>query len=99
MIELFIEKVFVPEAKRSVQVIDKCLGKLKGLNDYLNQSLSGRNYLVNHEFSLADLNVASVAKINSAVGIDISEFSNLDQWLNRILERKSALKVAEMATK
>jgi len=93
LIDLLIQLVFVPEAHRNMDLIEKSRDKAKELNAILDRHLVQREYLVEDRFNLADLNVASVAKINRMTQIDIGEFKNLNAWLNRVCERKACLKV------
>jgi glutathione S-transferase len=99
IIEAFIQKVFVPEAHRDHAIIAKSLEKIAPLNQLLEQQLTGRNYLVGSSFSLADINVASVAKLCPLIGADLSQFPAIQSWVNRLMERPAALKVAELERK
>jgi glutathione S-transferase len=99
IIEAFIQKVFVPEAHRDHAIIAKSLEKIAPLNQLLEQQLTDRNYLVGSSFSLADINVASVAKLCPMIGADLSQFPAIQSWVNRLMERPAALKVAELERK
>lgn len=99
IIEAFIQKVFVPEAHRDHAIIAKSLEKIAPLNQLLEQQLTGRDYLVGSSFSLADINVASVAKLCPMIGADLSQFPAIQSWVNRLMERPAALKVAELERK
>lgn len=96
MIQAFIQKVFVPEERRDQGVIDRNLEKVAPLNELLNEHLRERSYMVGPDFTLADLHVASVAKINAQVGTDLGTLGHLQRWLDRMLERPAARKVAEL---
>ena len=96
MIDLLIQNVFVPEPKRDQELIEKSTERVNALNQLLDNELAGKNYLVQHDFTLADLNVASVAKVNLMNKIDISPLKNLDRWLNTVSERPASLKVDEL---
>jgi glutathione S-transferase len=64
----------------------------------LDQALSGRNYLVGDDFTVADLNVAAV--ISRAVDMDLSTVPSLKAWLFRCLDRpaaREALKLKKQA--
>lgn len=97
LIDLFIQLVFVPEDKRDSDVIEKAQNAIKPLNKILDEALTGRSYLVGSEFSMADLNVASVAKINKRVNIDLGQYSQLDDWLTRVMSRPAAMKLNELS--
>lgn len=96
IINVFIQKVFVPEDRRDQAVIEKGIKKVGPMNKLLNEHLNGRNHLIGDDFTLADLNVASVAKINRAIGIDLGEYPHLETWLNKVLERPAAQRVAKL---
>jgi glutathione S-transferase len=93
LIDLLIQLVFVPEANRNLELISKSKEKVAELNKILDDHLDGREYMVEKTFNLADLNIASVAKINKMTRTDISAFKNLDRWLNNVCERKASQKV------
>ena len=57
---------------------------------YLNGQLDGREYLLGAEFSLADLNVASVLAWAVPAKLDLSRFGHAAEWLNRCLSRPTA---------
>lgn len=96
IIDAFIQKVFVPENHRDHNVIARSLEKIGPLNQILEQHLQGRTYMVGTSFSLADINLASVAKLCPLIGADLSAFPALQSWVNRMMERPAALKVAQL---
>jgi glutathione S-transferase len=96
IIDAFIQKVFVPEAQRDQGVITRSLEKLGPLNEILNRHLEGRTYMVGTAFSLADINVASVARLCPLIGADLARYPALQSWVARLLERPAAMKVAQL---
>lgn len=87
IIEVFIQKVFVPEDKRDNDVIESNMKKLPDLFNVLDSALAGKKYLVGNQFSLADLNTASVASISMAIGLDMSPYKNIMSWMGAISDR------------
>ena len=87
IIEVFIQKVFVPEDKRDQKVIDDNLNKLPDLLKVLDSRLAASKYLAGNDFTLADLNTASVATILPAIGVEVASYSNIKNWLGAISER------------
>jgi glutathione S-transferase len=87
LIELFIQKVFIPEGQRDQKLIAENLALLPNLFSVLNSSLNYKKYLVGDHFTLADLNVASVVTIGSAVDFDLKPYQNITTWLSVIAER------------
>ncbi len=93
VIELFIQLTFVPEGRRSQAVMDKARAKIGPLNALLDAQLSKTGQIVGDRFTLADLNVASVALLNRPLGIDISQHGHLSDWLGRTLARPAKQRV------
>jgi glutathione S-transferase len=62
---------------------------LKILNDHL----VDKKYIVGDRFTLADLNVMSVASMSSYVGYDMSAYDNVVSWMKRMAERPAYQKV------
>jgi glutathione S-transferase len=70
-----------PEVERAaLEALEKPL-------TYMNEQLAGRDYLLGKEFTLADLNVASVLAWLFPARIDLSSKPNVQAWLSRCLAR------------
>lgn len=93
VIDLFIQLVFVPEERRSQSVMDAARTKIGPLNAQLDAHLAHSGHMVSDVFTLADLNVASVALLNERIGIDISQHPHLSSWLERTLTRPAKIRV------
>jgi glutathione S-transferase len=73
-----------PEAERAaVEALEKPLA-------YMNGKLAGREYLLGNEFTLADLNVASVMGWVFTAKLDLTKTPNVEQWLTRCWARPAA---------
>ncbi len=96
LIEIFMQKVFVPEDKRDLVMIENQMKKLPNLFHILNSALAGKAYLVGNQFTLADLNTASVVTIAPLIGFDLIPFSNVNQWLSMITRRPAYQKYMEL---
>lgn len=73
-----------PEVERvALEAIEKPL-------TYLNSHLATREYLLGNEFTLADLNVASVLGWLIPARIDLTTKPHVQQWLSRCLGRSAA---------
>ena len=53
----------------------------------LDAELASRACLLGDDFSVADLNVASVLSMAGFVGLDVSGFKNVKRWLDACLGR------------
>lgn len=87
IIEIFIQKVFTPKEKRDNNIIENALNKLPNLLGVLNNSLSGKKYLVGNQFTLADINTASIVNICQMIGLDLKAYPNISEWLGAISDR------------
>jgi glutathione S-transferase len=87
IIDIFIQKVFVPEDKRDNNIIENSLNKLPNLLTVLDSALNGKKYLVGEQFTVADINTASVVSICPMIGVDLTSYSNLNTWLGAISDR------------
>jgi glutathione S-transferase len=67
--------------------------KLKKPLAYMNEALEGRDHLLGGDFSLADLNVASVMTWARAGRLNLDPYPNVKAWLERCTARP-ALKAA-----
>lgn len=72
------------DPKQAAEALQKLAGPLKVLDDHLKT----QQYLVGNQFSVADLNLASV--MSRATQMDLSATPNVKAWLNRCLDRPAA---------
>ncbi len=87
IIEIFIQKVFMPEDKRDHTIIESNLKKLPMLLSVLNNSLQEKKYLAGNQFTVGDINTASVVSICPMIGVDFTEYPHIKNWLNAIGDR------------
>lgn len=99
IIAAFIELVFVPEDKRDQNKIAQAIEKAKPLLETLNQNLEGKDYIIGEDFSLADINVASVVAICEHIQLDLSSYTSINKWMNRLSERPSFIKYQSLIKK
>lgn len=96
LIDIFIQKVFVPEDKRDLKLIENRLNQLPALFQILDNALANRKYLIGDQFTLADINTASVATIAAPVGFDLAPYANVGRWLKLISERPAYQRYMEL---
>jgi glutathione S-transferase len=87
IIQIFIQKVFMPEDIRDNNLIENNLKKLPELLKILDSSLAGKKYIVGDQFTIGDINTASVVSICPMIGIDLGTYSNIKGWLGAISDR------------
>ncbi len=97
MIQILIQKLFVPEAQRDHKVIEKNFSLLPALFKVLEEGVAQRKYLAGNEFTLADINVASVAQLAPMIEFDLSPFPSVRQWLAVLSDRPAAKKIEQMS--
>ena len=96
LIDIFIQLVFVPEQRRSMEIIDKAQAKLPTLLSIIDEALESSKYLAGDEFTLADLNTASTVMICEAIKYDLSEYKKLMTWKSSISERAAFQKYMQL---
>ena len=87
LIDIFIQKVFVPEANRDLSLIENRLNQLPALFQILDTALINKKYLIGDQFTLADINTASVAMIAIPAGFDLKPYVHIQRWMGLISER------------
>lgn len=97
LVDILIQTFFVPEAQRDQALINRAKSTYPKFLDVLEQHLSNRKFLVGNEFTLADLNVASVASIPLSLKFDMSAYKNIMSWLQQVQSRPAFKRFAEVA--
>lgn len=96
MIDIFIQKVFVPEDRRDLALIEKAQKSCPPLLGILDNALNKHKYLAGDTFTVADLNMASVVTLATPIGMDISAYKNIQGWLSAVMERPSFQKFSKL---
>jgi len=96
MLDVVYHRMMLPADQRDEKValagIEKLKAPLKVLDDHLQKS----DYLLGKEFTIADLNVASVLSIAQYIQLDLSRTSNAQKWLQKCLGRPANQKAVAM---
>jgi glutathione S-transferase len=92
LLAVLMNRVLLPEAQRDTKAADAAAEKLRGPLAVLDDALAGRDYLLGADFSVADLNVASVLTWARPARIDLSTTPNAAAWLQRCLSRPAVAK-------
>ena len=87
MFDVFENRIMLPaeRARREsgARGIEKLKAPLKVLDDHLQKS----EYLLGKEFTIADLNVASVMSLARYIQLDLSTTPTAQKWLQKCLGR------------
>jgi glutathione S-transferase len=92
-----LHAVRLPPAERNAALREEALRVIATPFKVLDAALAQRPYLLGDDFTVADLNVASV--ISRAADMDLSAVPNLEAWLMRCLERPAARAALALKTK
>ena len=87
LLSVLMHSRVLPTAKRDPAKVSRNLGILKQPLAVLDQALTGRDYLLGADFTVADLNVASVIIWSRPAKLALSRYPHLDAWSNRCLDR------------
>ena len=73
--------------KRDAARVERNLKALEKPFTVLNNELTNKQYLLNSQFTVADLNVAAVLSWCRPARVDLSRWSRLSEWLERCVSR------------
>ena len=96
MIDVFQHRIMLPAEQRDEKVAAVAIEKLKAPLKVLDDHLQKSDYLLGKEFTIADLNVASVQSIAQYIRLDLSPTPTAQKWLQKCLERPAHQRVGAM---
>ena len=96
LLELLQHRALLPEFVRDPSYAERDELLLKRPLRVLNDSLAGREFLVGENFTVADLNVASILAWGKMGRLDLSIHSNVTRWLNGCLSRSAYERVRDL---
>jgi glutathione S-transferase len=93
LLALLMHKMLLPKEQRSDQAVAAATEALKAPLKVLDGALAGKEYLLGNDFTIADLNVASVLSFAMLVRLDLSPTPAAQAWLGKCLSRPANAKV------
>lgn len=96
LIDIIQHRMILPADKRDEKVALKAIETLKTPLKVLDEHLHKSEYLLGHEFTIADLNVASVLSITRFAQVDLASTPTAQKWLQKCLERPANQRVGAM---
>ena len=96
MLDVVYHRMMLPADQRDEKVAVAALERLKAPLKVLDDHLQKSDYLLGKEFTIADLNVASVLSIARYVQLDLSPTPTAQKWLQKCLERPANQRVSAM---
>jgi glutathione S-transferase len=87
LLDLLAHRILLVEHVRDPSHVERNTLLLQKPLAVLNGALSDRSYLAGDNFSVADLNVASIFEWGRMSGLDFSHYPDVARWLENCLER------------
>jgi glutathione S-transferase len=95
MLTIARNRMLLPQDQRDEKAAAAAAQSLKVPLQVLEGHLKGREYLLGSDFTIADLNVASVLVLATFVQLDLSATPAAKAWLDRCLSRPSMQKTLD----
>jgi glutathione S-transferase len=89
LIAILLNRIMLPEAQRKPQAAEAGEAALDRPLQVLERSVGDRAFLLGDEFTIADLNVASVLSMSSIVGFALTGYPKVEAWLASCVARPS----------
>jgi glutathione S-transferase len=96
VVTALLHRTFYPEDQRDAAKAADAARRFETPLQVLDGELGGKSYLVGNDFSVADLNVASVIAWAPLGGISLSNAGNVSGWMKRCTARPAYAKVMGM---
>ena len=93
LLTLLRNRVMAPPDQRDEKAALAAVEALKAPLNALEAALKGKEYLLGNNFTIADLNVASVLSWAPMMKLDLSSTPTVQAWLNKCLGREANKKV------
>jgi glutathione S-transferase len=97
LLDLLQHRAVLPEFARDASCAERDELLLRKPLGVLNNALTGRGHLAGGQFSVADLNVASILVWGKMGRLDLSPHSNVARWLDSCLARPAYSRVRDRA--
>ena len=82
-----VERAIKPDAERDAQAADQAEAALQPPLAILDAALADRDWLLGAAFSVADINLASIAALTRPAGISLDAYSHVRAWRDRAIAR------------
>jgi glutathione S-transferase len=96
LMTVFLNRMILPAEQRNENAAAKAVEDLKVPLKVLDAYLHNREYLLGKEFTIADLNAASVLGLANFVQLDLSPTPAAQKWLQKCLSRPANQKASSM---
>ena len=96
LLDVVYHRLMLPPDQRDEKLALAGIEKLKTPLKVLDDQLQKSEYLLGKEFTIADLNVASVLSIAQYIQLDLSPTPTAQKWLQKCLERPANQRAVAM---
>jgi glutathione S-transferase len=96
LLDLLQHRAVLPEFARDTSYAERDELLLRRPLGVLNNALSGRDHLADGDFTVADLNVASILAWGKMGRLNLSTHSNVARWLDNCLARPAYSRVRDL---
>jgi glutathione S-transferase len=90
LIEVLLHRMFLPAEQREEKLAQAGLEKLQAPLRVLDAQLATRKHVLGDQYTVADVNLASVLSWAPLVQIDLSAYPHLTRWLTECSTRPAA---------
>jgi len=95
----FLNRGFYPPEKRDLKLADDCEAQAAKPLAMMDGELAKSEYLVDGQFTVADLNVAGVLSMSRLPFLNLTPFPNVVAWTKRCHDRPAAVAARELAAR
>jgi glutathione S-transferase len=92
LLTVLLHKMLLPPERRSTELAEQAREKIAPLLQVLDEALTGRDYLVEDRFTVADLNAGSTVRLAFATGL-LAGRPAAEAWIQRLMVRPAFKKV------
>jgi len=96
LMTVFLNRLILPAEQRNEPAAAKAIEQMKTPLKVLDDHLHNGEYLLGKEFTIADLNAASVLSLASFVQLDLSPTPAAQKWLQKCVSRPANQKAISM---
>lgn len=90
LIDVLMHRMFLPAEARDPKAAEAGIAKLQAPLGVLDRHLAGKKYVLGDQYTVADVNLASVLSWSTLVGVDLAPFPDLARWLGECSARPAA---------
>ena len=99
LLDLLQHRALLPEFARDASYAERDELLLRKPLEVLNNALSGRDHLVDGNFTVADLNLASILVLGKMGRLDLSAHLDVARWLDSCLTRPAYRRLRDRTTR